>query len=87
MERRANNVETITLRVRRGSASEVQRLTLCGHHLLSGHADTGIFQIVRDGAPRATPQRPKSTPMARRADDDGLATAAIEITAPLALAE
>ena len=80
-------METITLRVRRGGMFEVRRLTLCGHRLLAGHADTGIFRIVDNETLRATTQPAKRARITRRADDDGLATATIEITEPLALAE
>jgi hypothetical protein len=83
MERRANNMETITLRVRRAGAVEAQRLELCGHRLLGGHADTGIFRIAES----ETLRPPKRSRAARREDDDGLATATIEIDRPLALAE
>jgi hypothetical protein len=85
MERRVHNVETITLRIRRGDATELRRLELYGHRLLAGHADTGIFRIVESEVPHATP-RP-TTPASRRDHDDGLATATIEITEPLALVE
>lgn len=85
MERRANNVETITIRLRRGGTAEIRQLTLCGHRLLAGHADTGIFTLVASEGTRATPQPAK--PASRRDDDDGLATATIRITEPLALAE
>ena len=84
MERRAHNLERITLRVRRGSATDVRRLELCGHRVLAGHADTGIFRLVESETLRATPQSPKR---ASRCDDDGLATATIEIKEPLAFAE
>jgi hypothetical protein len=86
MERRVDNVETVTLRVRRGGSFEVQHLTLCGHRLLAGHADTGIFRIVANEPP-PTPQPATPAHVTRRSDDDGLATATIEITEPLALAE
>lgn len=79
-------METITLRVRRGSAFEVSQLALCGHRLLGGHADTGVFQIVANELPRATPAVTPAR-FARRSDDDGLSTATIEITEPLAFAE
>ena len=87
MERRANNVETITIRLRRGGTAEIRRLTLCGHRLLAGYADTGIFRIVASEGARATPQPATPTRAVRRNVDDGLATATIEITEPLALAE
>jgi hypothetical protein len=87
MERRAHNMETITICLSRGGAAEVRHLELCGNRLLGGHADTGIFRIVTNERPRATPQPAKPTRHVRREDDDGLATATIEITQPLALAE
>jgi len=86
MERRANNVETITLCVRRGGATELRRLALCGHRLLGGNADTGIFQILQNES-RAMPQPVNQARGTRRDDDDGLATATIRITEPLAVAE
>jgi hypothetical protein len=85
MERRAHNMETITLRIRRAGTTELRRLDLYGHRLLAGHADTGIFCIAESEVPRATQQPTK--PASRRDDDDGLATATIEITEPLALVE
>jgi len=80
-------METITLRVRRGGATELRQLTLSGHRLLAGHADTGIFTLVENDTPRAMPQPPKQARGTRRNYDDGLANATIEITEPLALAE
>ncbi len=82
-------METITIRVRRAGAIEVQRLELCGHRLLGGHADTGIFRIVDNEGASARVTRPpaNSVRTTRREDDDGLATATIEIDKPLAVAE
>jgi hypothetical protein len=80
-------METITLRVRRGGATELRQLTLSGHRLLAGHADTGIFTLVENDTPSAMPQPPKPARGTRRHYDDGLANATIEITEPLALAE
>ena len=81
-------METITLCVRRGGATaEVRQLTLCGHRLLAGHADTGIFTLAENEAPLAPPQPAKPARATRRHDDDGLATATIKITEPLALAD
>ena len=79
-------METITLRVRRAGAVEAQRLELYGHRLLGGHADTGIFHIADTETLRPTPQPPKAVRTGRREEDDGLATATIEISEPLALA-
>lgn len=80
-------METITLYIRRGGATKLQQLTLCGDRLLGGHANTGIFRLVENESPRvaAQPTRPART--TRRDGDDGLATATIEIAAPLALVE
>jgi hypothetical protein len=87
MERRAHNPQTVTIRVRRAGAAEAQRLVLSGQRLLGGHADTGIFRIVDSETLRPPPLAPKAEGTVRREDDDGLATATIEITQPLALAE
>jgi hypothetical protein len=86
MERRASNVETITLLVQRGGTTESRRLAVCGHRLLAGNADTGIFQIVENES-RATPEPVKPVWGMRHDDDDGLASATIRITEPLALAK
>jgi len=87
MERRAHNPDTITIRVRRPGTFGVQSLELCGHRLLGGHADTGIFHLVDSATLRPAPQLPQASRATRREDDDGLATATIEADKPLALAE
>lgn len=80
-------METITLCIRRGGATKLQQLTLRGDRLLGGHANTGIFRLVENESPRVAAQPTKPARTTRRDGDDGLSTATIEITEPLAFAE
>ena len=70
----------------RSTARGSRRLELRGQRLLVGHADTGVFRIgAADSPPAATLAAPP--PAHARDDDDGLAPAAIEIAAPLAIVD
>lgn len=75
-----STMETITLRLSRRTGRGPQRLEVCGQRLLVGHADTGIFKL---GGPQILSAVERAAPMG----DDGLASAMIEVAAPLAIME
>jgi hypothetical protein len=79
-------METITLRLGRRTGRGPLRLEVCGQRLLVGHADTGIFKIAGPQILSAV-ERTALMPPSVRQGDDGLASAMIEVAAPLAIVE